>query len=195
MRQAIAVVAAGLCFGTSLAILPPNTSDWERWSRNKAYVVTLSYEKQEITVFAVRQDGARKKLWSMHGWYGGGVELSNDGRCLQLPGHWGHVDVGRLPRGDEIMMTLVKRGRVVATVRLSDLYSDFSKIRKFQHALPDGTLAPWYSYSWGYDVSDHFDEENGWVLQTEEGNVFVLSCEDGELRLKAKASPPPATPK
>jgi len=168
MRMTMVLFVIASFFSTAFAdapLRPPSII--EVWSANKKYVAVLEYKETKISVFSVQQKGERKKLWEMAGWFRW-THLSNDGKYLDIP-YWGAnlltLDYNR----DEIMLRIVKRGKTTTVLKLSDLIRDFSKLQR--------TVS---HYHWGNYVG--FNEKNEFVIETVEGNLFLVSPVDGKLK-------------
>jgi len=176
MRIVLLPLPLGLVCHTACATAPlPPPSDLEVWSVNRKYVAVLKYNENRTSVFSVQPGGKRERLWGMTGWFRW-TRLSDDGEYLAIP-YWSANLLAHDHRKDEAMLTLVKRGRTVAVVKLEDLISDFSK---FSRPPP---------HHWGRYVG--FNKKNQFVIETVEGKRFFVSPTEGNLRQETNAAPKP----
>ena len=176
MRKTISLLAMIAVIGTALADEPLQTpSDLEVWSTNKEYVAVLKHQENKTSIFRVAPEGKREKKWGMDGWFRW-THLSNDGEYLAIP-YWGANLLSLDYKRDDIMLRLVQRGKDLSTVTLADLIEDFSKLQR--------TASHYY---WGNCIG--FNKKNEFVIETVEGNRFLVSTKDGKVRREKKGLQP-----
>lgn len=110
------------------------------------------------TVYRRRAGGVKEPLWSMKGWFRIAA-LSSDGEYLVTGFDGGNllpIDYSK----DQVMLSFFDRGRLIRQVRLSELVTDFSTLKK--------TVS---HYEWGHylglNAQDHFTVElldKRWIL-------------------------------
>ncbi len=152
-----------LCLGLRLAADAPPEAPADKTIRslNGKFQAFLDAGRKQTTVFEVRKGAPPVRLWSMPGWFRVAA-LSDDGDHLVV----GFDGNNLLPldyRKDEAMLRFYERGKLLRTVRLSELIQDYSKLQR--------TVS---HYAWGHYIG--FDRNNRFLLDTVEGRRFTFDA-------------------
>lgn len=143
--------------------LPPPAKK-EVWSGNHYYCAVMDPGTNLTTVYFTGNQ-PRKELWSMLGWYRVAF-LSGDGEHLVV----GHRGSNLLPLNvtdDCIMAYFVRKGEVIATLRLGDLIKNKSSLKRTAS-----------HYLWGSYLG--IDEDGRFRVETVEGKKLYFDTTTGK---------------
>lgn len=163
------LLAGWMCLGADVAAwadapLPPPAVK-EVWSGSHYYLAVMDPDTNLTTVYFTGNQ-PRKKLWTMLGWYRVAF-LSGDGEHLVV----GHEGGNLLPldvQDDHIMAYFVRRGEVIAMLRLADLVKN-----------PAGLRRTASHYLWGNYLG--IDEDGRFRVETLDGKRHYFDTTTGKL--------------
>lgn len=166
--SALAVGAWCLCLALEITVLAdkplPPPAKKEVWSGNHFYCAVMDPRSNLTTVYHVRGD-RREKLWTMVGWFRVAY-LSGDGEHLVI----GHDGMNLVPldiREDDIMAYFVRKGEVIATLRMRDLVKKKSSLKRTAS-----------HFHWGSYLG--IDEDNRFRVETVEGKKLYFDATTGK---------------
>ena len=153
----------------------PSPESYLARSENKKFVADVKLEDNITTVYKVEPDGSRSPLWRMYGWFRW-AEVSSDGKYVAIP-YRGFNLLHEGYRRDEVMLYVVKEGKLLRVVRLNELIRDFSQI----------SPTPSH-YRWGWFRG--FNDRNEFVIETVEGNRFFIGPDGTSVKKVPPAERP-----
>ena len=152
-----------IIFNSSILIADeplPLKNNYEVWSKNKNFVADISHDLRKIKVYKIIENEKRKEIWQMKGWHRW-IGLSNDGNYLAIPYSGANLLRKNFDK-QQVMLIILKRGKIVKTVKLNELIKDFHNLQK--------TVS---HYNWGKFVG--FNNKNEYIIETVENNRFIIN--------------------
>jgi hypothetical protein len=131
-------------------------------SPNGKYFAVLDPAKKETAVFAqTGKDGKEHLLWKMPGWFRD-ARVADDGEHLVI----GYDGINLIPlnyQADQVMVTLIDRGKTVKSITLKQIIGDFKHLQK--------TVS---HYNWG--TISGIDKKDQFTVETVEGRKIVYDA-------------------
>lgn len=140
-------------------LLPPKS--YVYYSPNKTYSATVYYKNNDIVFY---QGNTKKWNFSGHSPF---LYLTDLDEYIVIP-YQGSNLVDKNYQKEQIMLSIIYKGKLKFVVRLNDIISDYNKIQKTTS-----------HYHWGYFVG--FIDERNFSIVTVENNQIIIDVVDGSI--------------